>query len=489
MDSVNSLPIHHSDQFYRHLFDASPDVMMLIDQEGVIQVMNSRCKEVLDYASSDLQGQPFQALLPDESRPAFAVMLTGVRDGTQMPEAEVSISSASGHDIPMMLDIRRIEESQADYFLFRLRDLREIKALEQEYRSLFESIADAVFIGDVDSGQIYQVNQQACKLTGYSLGEIIGGDYDSFHSESWLAVQQAVDESPSAGLDGRETRLVTKEGEEIPVETHLRIVPRGASQIYIESAIDIRDRMALEERMQELRSEWDSFIRHELRSPLTPILAFSQILMEDFEEIRTNEKVFHFIETIYQGGKRLERLLDLTREVSQYERGEILLQRIETNLYFTLNDAIQDAALGATEGAEEEKRVKLIPHDGAGESPDLQISHDSQKLQRAIANLVKNALEHDTGEVAVRVISEEDAVSVHVHNGGDPIAEDHLKTIFEKFNTTKREKKGTGLGTTIAKLFVEAHGGQIVANSSKEEGTTFSLSIPKSAGTEKEETK
>ena len=63
-------------------------------------------------------------------------------------------------------------------------------------------------------------------------------------------------------------------------------------------------------------------------------------------------------------------------------------------------------------------------------------------------------------------------------NGGEPIPPDRLATIFEKFNTTKRANKGTGLGTTIARLFVEAHDRTIDVTSSASEGTTFAFRVP-----------
>ena len=136
--------------------------------------------------------------------------------------------------------------------------------------------------------------------------------------------------------------------------------------------------------------------------------------------------------------------------------------------------------MGVETGEEDqEKRVHLHPHEGAAERPELTMVHDSAKIQRAVANLVKNALEHDTGDVTVRVVDAPGLAAVSVHNWGAPIPEDRLSTIFEKFNTTKREKKGTGLGTTIAKLFVEAHDGRIRADSSEEEGTTFTITLPK----------
>ena len=464
-----------SENFYRYLFDAAPDVTMLVDAEGMIEVVNSRFQDVLGYTVSG--GIRVQDLLPDERRSAFEVILTGVAEGTTMPEAEVEVVAQSGRFIPMMLDVRQAGNEDG-HFLLRLRDLREIKVLEQEYRNLFEGIANAVFIGDPESGQIYQVNRQACELTGHGAGEIIGGDYDEIHDVAWETILAEIEEAGTEELGGYETQLTTKDGESVPVEIHIRIVPRGEDFLYIESAVDISERKALQERVQELRNEWDAFIRHELRSPLTPILAFSQILMEDYPDVQQNPKVMQYLDAIWQGGKRLERLLDLTREISQYEQGEVLLHRFDVDVIQTVRDSIQDAALGVgEEDGGDASRIKMNLAEGLDD--ELTISHDPQKVQRVVANLVKNALEHDPGEVTVTVSLDNDLVLVSVHNWGDPIPEDRVRTIFEKFNTTKRNKKGTGLGTTIAKLFVEAHNGTIWATSSEEDGTTFAFSLPK----------
>ncbi|MGA1199300.1 MAG: hypothetical protein ACO36I_22625, partial [Candidatus Latescibacterota bacterium] len=72
-------------------------------------------------------------------------------------------------------------------------------------------------------------------------------------------------------------------------------------------------------------------------------MAFSQILIEDYAEVQQNTKVAKYLDAIYQGGKRLERLLDLTREVSQYENGEIVLHCFDVDVIQTIQDAIQDA--------------------------------------------------------------------------------------------------------------------------------------------------
>ena len=122
----------------------------MIDRDGRIEVANLRCADVLSIPPDDLHNQPVSGLLAPTSQSDFAVLLTGMSQGTNMPEVEVAVLGGDGREHPMMLDIRQIEDSD-DALLVRLRDLREIKALEQEYRGLFESIADAVFIGDSET--------------------------------------------------------------------------------------------------------------------------------------------------------------------------------------------------------------------------------------------------------------------------------------------------------------------------------------------------
>ncbi len=460
-----------SESFYQYLFDSTPDLLMTINRDGKILIANSRCKDVLGHSQGDLEGRLIHDQLSAESRSEFEMLLRGVLEGTHMPEVEVDVIPREGRDIPMMLGMRLIQGQDPKSFMVRLRDLREIKVLEQQYRGLFESIADAIFIGDPESGQIYQANQRASELTGFSLGELMSLEYDSVHSESWEVVDQERRKQDRGELTGYEMQVHGKDGSEIPVEIQLRVVPRGEDQIFIESVLDISARKALEARMKELRNDWDSFIRHELRAPLTPIL-------QDFQDVVTDEKVQKYLDAIWRGGKRLENLLNLTREVQDYERGQIPLQPLKHDLYETLKEAIQEAEL-SQDVERSEGRVKLIPHETAEATSALYCKYDIQKIHRVVSNLVKNALEHDPGEVTVRVLDEGKMVSVGVHNWGPPISEDRLKTIFEKFNTTKRDKKGTGLGTTIARLFIEAHGGRIGVTSSEEDGTTFTASLPK----------
>ena len=128
--------LQNSKGLYEHLFDSSPDILLIIDQDEIIEVANVSSEEVLQIPPEDLRGQSVSGLLDSSNTSDFALLLTGMAEGTDMPEVEVHARIESGPRLPMMLYIRQIEGSK-DAFLVRLRDLHEIKALGQEYRGLF----------------------------------------------------------------------------------------------------------------------------------------------------------------------------------------------------------------------------------------------------------------------------------------------------------------------------------------------------------------
>ena len=150
--------LHRSEGLYRHLFEAAPDVLWMVDRSGTVRMANARTEEVLGYPPASLEGKRMDDLLGGPKKSEIVVLLRGLEEGSEMPEVEEEVRTAEGRTVPMMLDVSEVEVSGEPHFLVRMRDLREIKALEQEYRDLFDGIANAVFIGNPDNGQIYQAN-------------------------------------------------------------------------------------------------------------------------------------------------------------------------------------------------------------------------------------------------------------------------------------------------------------------------------------------
>ena len=117
------------------------------------------------------------------------------------------------------------------------------------------------------------------------------------HSLTWEMVREDLSSSDEQTLAGIEIELVGWDEQRVPVEMHIGIVARDEDQFYIETLINISKRRELETHMSEMREEWDSFMRHELRGPLTPVLAFSQMLLEDFPDIQDDERVVKYLDS------------------------------------------------------------------------------------------------------------------------------------------------------------------------------------------------
>lgn len=259
-----------------------------------------------------------------------------------------------------------------------------------------------------------------------------------------------------------------------------QVVPSPAEGYYFLGVFqDLTQQRLLEAEAQRERAEraaWDTFVRHELRGKLGPVIGFSELLMANYDRF-PEARVKEFLKSIYDSGHRLNEILDFTREFQTYERGEVGVAWTEQDVCETVRNAIQEAAAAVRGAAADHPTLwELVPHAGDGVRP-LPLLHDPLKVQRALRNLIQNAWEHSREAVTLRVEEVGDGVRIHVHNGGAPIAPDRLGRIFEKFNSTKGG--GMGLGTTLARLLVEAHGGRIAATSSEEEGTTFTIWLPK----------
>ncbi|MDE2995202.1 MAG: HAMP domain-containing sensor histidine kinase [Bacteroidota bacterium] len=153
-------------------------------------------------------------------------------------------------------------------------------------------------------------------------------------------------------------------------------------------------------------------------------------------------------------------------------------------LYGILIDIIADVRSSLARntddpGTEGSVIINLLP-----ESLDARIQADLSFLPGVFKNVIKNAAEHvletSPNPVVTESCTADDAtVTVDVHNGGDLVPPERLATFFDRFNSTKLEQGGTGLGTTYARIVTEAHGGSISVSSSAEDGTQVRISLPR----------
>lgn len=237
--------------------------------------------------------------------------------------------------------------------------------------------------------------------------------------------------------------------------------------------------MSEEERstLDRERRELTAAISHDLRTPLAGVRAMVEAL--DDEVIDQPSEVKRYYATIRREVERLNRMIDDLFELAQIDAGAlrltmrpVALQEIAAEVF----DAMQ--ATARRDGVTLSIQVEGTP-------PEIQV--DGARIERAVANLVRNALEHtrDGGRVAITVELTGSWIALSVADTGDGIDPADLPRIWDRFYRAERSRQrgprsddGAGLGLAIVRGIVEAHGGVVAVESIPGQGTTFAMRLP-----------
>ncbi|GAC1520640.1 MAG: hypothetical protein NVS3B14_22410 [Ktedonobacteraceae bacterium] len=219
------------------------------------------------------------------------------------------------------------------------------------------------------------------------------------------------------------------------------------------------------------KEQFTAMIAHELRSPLTPIINYAQIVARPNQRRETIERGTNII--ISQAW-RLTRLVSDLLDSSRLTTGR-----------FSLTCGPCDAAELVREVVEQLRPVAPYHH-FAVEAPHLPVvgNWDCDRLQQALGNLVDNAIKYSDEEtiITVRAWQAPGKMQISVHNEGVSIPVTDIDQLFRPFSRLQGSgsHKGSGLGLYIAKCIIEAHGGELrlEQSSGEQQGTTFSFDLP-----------
>src|ERR687895_903437 len=214
---------------------------------------------------------------------------------------------------------------------------------------------------------------------------------------------------------------------------------------------------------------------HELRTPIMPIVGYSEILQEDIGDRKE-------IRGIIYNAKRLDQLAGNILEGAKIENQTLKLDKREFNLKDILTDIIDDYNNLLTIKGSKDVTLRYEPK-------DILIMADKVRVGRVISNLLNNAIKFTPrGEIAISVIELNNnngngEIQVNIKDTGTGLSPVILPKLFSKFVST--DSGGTGLGLFVSRNIVEAHGGRIWAeNNANGKGATFSFIIPKAANSQ-----
>jgi GAF domain-containing protein/anti-sigma regulatory factor (Ser/Thr protein kinase) len=238
---------------------------------------------------------------------------------------------------------------------------------------------------------------------------------------------------------------------------------------------EIQDKSRQLEVASKHKSEFLANMSHELRTPLNAIIGFSEVMLERmFGEL--NARQDEYLHDILSSGRHLLTLINDILDLAKIEAGRTDLEPG----VFSLRTALEN---GVTMVRERASRHGIAVDMEIG--ADLEsVSGDERKVKQVVYNLLSNAVKFtpDGGRVDIHAARENGAVQVTVRDTGIGIALDDQARIFEEFSQVgrdpERSREGTGLGLTLAKRYVELHGGRLWVESAPGQGSAFTFTLP-----------
>jgi len=501
-------------------FKISQNVFYALDQYGIIGItdekgdiiyVNKKFCEISKYSREELLGQNHRILKSGHHHPAFYDLMWKTITSGSSWTGEIKNKAKDGTFywvealIAPILDKEGViteyvslgvEITQQYQIVESLRKTSEVLSVsEQKYRHIFQDSPNLLRVTDME-GIIRDCNRSYAKKLGYAKTEVIGKSiFDHVSEESvdtmndiflaWKRDRRVFD---------REVWFKRKDGSTFPtlLSANTMYGPKGEvigsntiiidmTEIYnaqkeIKAKQDIIKQQLIDlKKTDTQKDEFISMITHELKTPLTPIRGYCEMLAdEDFGTLTKDQ--LDYIKKIESNATSLQQLIGDVLDVQKLGMKKMKFNidefRVDTFLLNVFEDNLSTA---------KKNRIKLIN----STKNKITVKTDRHRLSQVFNNLINNAMsfvQQGIGRIEIGVKKDGNDVICYVIDNGHGIPKEKQKDIFKKFyqadTSHSRKHMGTGLGLSICKGIMDGLGGKIWLESEPRKGTTFYFSIP-----------
>lgn len=557
IDDRKNLEILHINEkeFLRVIFDSSPAFHVAINSEGKTVMMNKSMLKALGYKEKDVIGKDYlQKLVPEEEHTNLDNIFQTLTKRRKPTFSQNHILTKKGKKLLVEWQGRPLLDYKGDLEMFigmgieitekKLAE-RRIKESEEQYRVLFETAGDSIFL--MDNRIFIDCNQKTLEIFDCTRDQIIGKPpYEfspEFQPDGQKSLKKAI-QKINAARNGEPQLFEWKHkkysGELFDAEVSLNQVKLSTKDYILAIVRDISERKSVDNKIKKLnqelgerakelekeikqktkhqidlqyqneqiaklnqelvfaleRSEQSDRLKsaflanmsHEVRTPLNAVLGFSELL--DEEELDKSKRDY-YLSIIKSSGNQLLTLINDIIDISKIEAGILQLAKSKLNI----NRLIDEIELQANAIKEKyEKDHLLIATEKGLDDDNAKVNLDEVRFRQIMLNLIENAIKFTkTGSVTFGYRLKNNYLEFFVRDTGIGVPIDQQKYIFERFRqvelTPKRKFGGTGLGLSIAKALVEMFKGEIWLNSKEGSGTTFYFTLPYKDETKKPEEK
>jgi two-component system sensor kinase FixL len=480
------------------LIDGATDyAIYMLDTDGRVAIWNKGAERLKGWTGEEVLGQHSMIFYSAESRAAGKPtddLARAERLGKFEEEGWRRRKDGTEFLAHISITALRDEEGKLRGFGKVIRDVTEQRAAERELSanaahlgSILSTVPDAMVVID-DHGAILSFSAAAERLFGFAEAEVIGSNVsrlmpspDQEQHDGYLQRYLATGERRIIGI-GRVVRGLRRDGTTFPMELSIGEAIANDQRIFTGFARDLTEKMAADQRMEELRSDlihvarvsamgtMASTLAHELNQPITAVTNYVQAL-SDLIERPDPEDLPMIREALRETASEALRAGNIVRRLRDFvARGDV--EKSVEDLPLLIAEAAKLGLIGARESGVE-VRFELDP-------AASRVLVDKVQTQQVLINLMRNATEAMAGLPVrrLRVTSGIDGpgfVRVSVIDTGPGLPAEIAENLFRAFNSTKSQ--GLGLGLSICRTIVEANGGHIWMEPCDGGGTAFHFTL------------
>jgi len=478
--------LQDSEEQYRLLQEHASEGI-LVTQDGIIKFANPRAAKLLAYKISELSSRQFIELVHVDDRKVAGSRYLATINSKKLLPARYTYRFITKRGNIKWAETTSIDitwEGKPAVLVF-LTDVTERKKVEEtlregaeRYRTVLEDMEKGYYETDL-GGNITFVNDSICRILGYSNKEVTGSNYRKYAYDE-ENVRKMFKYTNNVYKTSRPAKwfsleYATKNGEKRFME--LSIAPKfdGRREIVGFRGIinDVTERKAIEQQAlvtNKLASigELASGVAHELNNPLTTVMGYAQLLVDN-KDVPGHVK--SDLDKIYQESQRAAKIVHNLLSFARRRKPE--------KSYFDANNLVQKTI----DLRSYELKVNNIGVH-VNLNPDLpEIKADYHQIQQVILNILINAEQalvevRRRGKITVTTSALKDGIRISIADNGPGILKANITRIFDPFFTTKEVGKGTGLGLSVCHGIVTAHGGKIFVESETGKGAAFIINLP-----------
>lgn len=490
------------------LFEFLPVGLALTRLDGSIIATNPAFYQIIGTTYEEIRNKNCWDLTPPDYKEQDEEHLKSLHDIGQYGPYEKEYYHIEGYRVPVRLQGRLINHNGEDLVWSSIEDISKTKLAERElkrFKAALDETSDCVFMFKPDTFKVFYVNDGAVKQFGYSSHELM--------EKTPVEIKPEINEeqfrniiSPLICGDVSVTRFETihqhKNDTQIPVEVFLQYVHLPNDEPYfLEIVRDITERKLTEkllisfnnrlekkvqlrtaELLQEkekaehannAKSKFVASMNHELRSPLTAILGYAELIELSSSEQSVKENA----QEIINGGYHLLELINGILDLSKIESGNTSLSIKKYHL-----NSIIHKVQSLIQPIADKSGVKII--NNIDDYAEIEVNVDEMQFKQVLINVVSNAIKYNIAEGEIVIDCSTDngnMLNLSISDSGKGLTLDQQRDIFEPFYRAGAEKykvEGTGLGLSISRSMMEQMGGEITVTSEVGKGSCFCIRLP-----------